>query len=163
MTATPLVYRYVGEDPDRIGWCPAFKNSHGMVMVGARIVPADHKLDPDPDKRPGISDEPKYVFENGKPFRCVEGSELHEYCRSSTLFRRVPSNEYQVAGDGSVLLADNVEAAKIPVPPPPDREPLHEDEIRGPTNSSWAALEEVSSRELMRHSSHGGKRGGNER
>jgi hypothetical protein len=64
----------------------------------------------------------------------------------------LPSSEYTTAGDGS-----------IPVPPAPDREPLHEEAIRGETNSSWAALEEVSSRELMRTASHGGKRSGNER
>jgi hypothetical protein len=128
----------------------------------ARIVPAVHVLDPDPDKRPGVSDEPKYIFENGnKPFRVVEGSELHEFVRSSQLFKRVPASDYQVAGDGSVLLVDNPEAPRIPVPPAPDREPLSEDEIRGPTNSSWSSIEEISSKQLLRHAETQGKRGGN--
>jgi hypothetical protein len=134
-----------------------------MPVVPARIVSADYVEPADPNDRPNIDNRPKYVFEAGKPFQCVEGSEIHAFVRSSPLFRRVPSTEYQVSGSGEVLLVDNPEAAKIPVPPAPDREPLSEDEIRGPTNSSWAALEEVSSRELMRTASHGGKRGGNER
>jgi hypothetical protein len=132
-------------------------------MQGPRIVSAIYNPDPDPDKRPGISEEPKYVFEQNKPFRVTEGSELHEFVRSSQLFRKVPSSEYQVSGSGEVLLVDNPEAPRIPVAANPDREPLNEDEVRGPTNSTWAALEEVSSAQLMRHASHGGKRGGNER
>jgi hypothetical protein len=31
------------------------------------------------------------------------------------------------------------------------------------SNASWSAIEEASSAQLMRHASHGGKRGGNER
>ena len=73
------------------------------------------------------------------------------------------ATQAKISGGGEVLLVDNPEAPRIPVPPAPDREPLSEDEIRGPTNSTWAALEEVSSAQLMRHSHTGGKRGGNER
>jgi hypothetical protein len=74
MMAAPLVYRYhATEDgaPERIGWCPAHVNRHGMAMVPARIVSADYKPHDDPNRRPGISHEPKYRFEAGKPFQVV--------------------------------------------------------------------------------------------
>ena len=101
------------------------------------------------------------MFVNGKPFRVVEGSELHEFVRSSQLFRKVPSSEYQVSGRGEVLLVDNPEAPRIPVAAAPDHQPLQEDEIRGPSNSSWSDIEAAESPKLMRHASHNGKRGGN--
>jgi hypothetical protein len=166
MTA-PLVYKYQADNedgsPQKIGWCPSVLNAYQMPVVPARIVPADYVLPENPDDRPNIDNRPKYVFEAGKPFQVIDGSELHQFVRSSQLFRRVPATEYQVSGSGEVLLVDNPEAPRIPVPPAPDREPLNEDEVRGPTNSTWAALEEVSSAQLMRHSHTGGKRGGNER
>ena len=134
-----------------------------MPVVPARIVSADYVEPADPNDRPNIDNRPRYVLEAGKPFQCVEGSEFHEYVRASQLFKRLAASEYHVMGSGQILLADNPEATRIPVPPQPDREPLNEDEVRGPTNSTRSAIEEVSSAQLMRHSSHGGKRGGNER
>jgi hypothetical protein len=120
---TPLVFKYSPDNedgsPQRIGWVPGFVNAYGMVVVPARITPADWKMPDDPDQRPGIDNTPKYTFVAGKPFQVVEGSELHQFVRSSQLFRKVLSNEYTIAGDGSVLLADNVEAAKIPFHPHP--------------------------------------------
>ena len=50
---------------------------------------------------------------------CSLGTVAHQFVRSSQLFRKVLSNEYTIAGGGSVLLADNVEAAKIPFHPHP--------------------------------------------
>jgi hypothetical protein len=40
---------------------------------------------------------------------------------------------------------------------------LDEEEVRGESNASWADIERTESAKLMRHGSHGGKRGGNER
>jgi hypothetical protein len=102
------------------------------------------------------------VFEAGKPFQCVENSELHQYVRSSQLFRRVSSAELQVNGDGSVsieppekMLANADRASTV--------NEDAEEAIRGATNASWSDIEEASSAQLMRHASHGGKRSGNER
>jgi hypothetical protein len=165
MTATNPVYRYQPNDdgsPERIGWCPAFMNRHGMIMVPARTVPADFKEHEDPNQRPGVSDKPKYVFEAGKPFQVVENSELHIFVRSSLLFRPVPQNELRTDTSGKVLSIENPAktlAARDNAGPPP----LDEEQVRGESNASWSDIERTSSAKLMRHASHGGKRAGNER
>jgi hypothetical protein len=167
MTATNPVYRYQpNEDgaPNCIGWCPGFLNRYGMVMVPARLVPADHKEHADVDQRPGVSDKPKHVFEAGKPFQVVEDSELHQFVRTSQLFRRVLQNELRVDGGGRVISIEIDKPVQVERDGPHGVDPGDEQAIFGASsNSSWSALEEVSSAKLMRHASHGGKRAGNER
>jgi hypothetical protein len=165
MTTTPAIYVYRPSDdgPSKIRWARPYVNSYGMTLLPSRLVKVDYVEPDDPNERKTASEKPDHILEADKPFRCVEGGDLHTFVKSCQLFRRLASSEFQVAGDGSVLLADNPEAPRIPVPPAPDREPLSEEEIRGPSNASWAALEEVSSRELMRTASHNGKRAGKER
>jgi hypothetical protein len=157
-----LIYKYApSEDgPDRIGWCPGMCNSYGMMLIPPRIVPADYKPHDDPDQRPGVSDKPKHVFDAGKPFQVVEHSELHEYVRSSLLFRRVLRNELRLDGAGNAIAIED--PAKVLVErdnagPPP----LDEEQIRGESNASWGAIGEAQTKAVMRHASHGGKRGGN--
>jgi hypothetical protein len=164
MTTTPLVYRYVAEDPARVGWIPAFKNSFDQVLVPARLVPADYKQPENPDDRPGISEKPKHVFETGKVFRVVENSELHEFVRTNMNFRKVLSNELRVGPGGEVTLLENPDPPKIPVNTCGDRPVNEDDEVTvfgGASNSSWSALEEQSSAKLMRHAEIRGKRAGN--
>jgi hypothetical protein len=158
MTATPLVYRYRPQEdgaPERIGWCPGVCNRNGIMLIGARTVPADWKPDPDPNRRPGVSDEPKYVFEAGKPFQCVEGSELHQFVRSSPLFRKVPSNELRLSASGDVISIE--EPAKTLA----ERERTgHRKRARGPIPVGRPSRKQ-SSPKLLRHAETHGKRSGN--
>jgi hypothetical protein len=115
--------------------------SQQRVVVPARIVPAGYKLSDNPDDRPGVSMEPKYTFTAGKPFQCVEGSELHQFVRSSQLFRRVSSSELQVNGDGSVI---SIEPAEKILAAHDRASTVNEDAeeaIRCESNASWSDVE----------------------
>jgi hypothetical protein len=75
----------------------------------------------------------------------------------------VSSSELQVNGDGSVISIEPPEKMLANADRASTVNEDAEQAIRGESNASWADVEVTESAKLMRHASHGGKRGGNER
>jgi hypothetical protein len=169
MTATPLIYVYrpTENDPDRIGFAKASINQFGVAVVPSRLVKADFVEPADPNERRTVSDRPDYILEANRPFIVTENSELHSFIRhAQPLFQTVKSSELRVDATGQIV---SVEPAKAVVLPERETSPgiadrSDEENIFGAaSNSSWEGIEEASSAQLMRHSSHNGYRAGNER